>query len=96
MTCSTGFLTRLADRDLALKDCRQADIDLWHAGHHVHARNALRSFLGRIIASNLMLEAKLSPLAKAEQTASLPEPGRLAQIGRLLAGEEIPLRSRVA
>jgi hypothetical protein len=41
---ATGFLTWLADRGPALHGCRQADVDLWHAGHHTHALNALRSF----------------------------------------------------
>jgi hypothetical protein len=42
---ATAFLAWLADRGLTLGRCRQAEIDLWHAEHNVHARNALRSFL---------------------------------------------------
>jgi integrase len=93
---ATGFLAWLADRGLALEDCRQADVDLWHAGHHTHARNALRSFLNWSIINKLTPRAELPPQAKADQTAPLPEPERLAQIGRLLTDDEVPLRSRVA
>jgi hypothetical protein len=42
---ATAFLGWLADRGLGLAECRQADIDAWHAEHKQHYRKTVRGFL---------------------------------------------------
>lgn len=44
ITQATGFLGWLADHELTLAACGQADIDAWIVGHRPHERHSLRPF----------------------------------------------------
>lgn len=40
---ATAFLPWLSGHGITLPACRQADIDVWHAGHNQHGRNTIRA-----------------------------------------------------
>lgn len=92
---ATAFLHWLDEHDLTLSTCRQGDIDAWHAGHHEYARQAVRAFLLWCMASKLTRRLRL-PTAATRHAAPLPEDQRVALLGRVLTGHDLPLRSRVA
>lgn len=92
---ATQFLAWLADRGQTLATCHQADIDAWHTGRGEHERSRLRGFLLWAMASKLARPLRL-PAQSATRNAPLPEPERIALLGRLLCGHDLPLRSRVA
>ncbi|MDT8913499.1 helix-turn-helix domain-containing protein [Amycolatopsis sp. PS_44_ISF1] len=97
---ATEFLGWLSDRGRTLGTCCQADIDAWHADRGEHERNRLRGFLLRGFLLWAMASKLARPLRPPAQTvtrnAPLPEPERIALLGRLLSGHDLPLRSRVA
>ncbi|OLE29249.1 MAG: hypothetical protein AUG49_00140 [Catenulispora sp. 13_1_20CM_3_70_7] len=88
-------MTWLAERGTALGDCRQADVDLWRAQHHQHARNALRAFLTWCASGNHIRSIEL-PKQPINQAQPLGQDQRTRLLGRLLTDEDIPLRTRVA
>jgi hypothetical protein len=92
---ATVFLDWLAQRQRTLRTCDQADIDTWHAEHREHDRNRLRSFLLWSMASKLPRPLRL-PAPVIARGASLPQRQRMALLGRLLAGHDLPLRPRIA
>ncbi len=92
---ATVFLDWLAQRQRTLRTCDQADIDTWHAEHREHDRNRLRGFLLWSMASKLTRPLRL-PAPVIARGASLPQRQRMALLGRLLAGHDLPLRPRIA
>jgi hypothetical protein len=92
---ATAFLRWLSARDLTLSTCRQADIDVWHAEHNEHARGTLRAFLQWCAATGLTRRFRL-PAYVTRQATPLSEPERVDLLGRVLTGQDLPLRSRVA
>ena len=92
---ATAFLQWLSGRGLTLPDCRQADIDAWYAKNNEHARLALRAFLQWCVASRLTGRFRL-PAAVIRHAAPLPDHERVSQLGRILTGHDLPLRTRVA
>ena len=92
---ATQFLGWLSERGRTLATCRQADIDAWHTGGGEHERNLLRGFLLWSMTSKLAQPLRLPPQT-VTRNAPLPEPDRIALLGRLLSGHDLPLRSRVA
>ena len=95
ITQATAFLDWLAARQRTLRTCEQADIDTWHAEHAEHWRRRLRGFLIWAMASKLTRQLRL-PAPLTTHGAPLPQPDRMALLGHLLTGHELPLRSRVA
>jgi integrase len=95
ITQATVFLDWLAQRQRSLRACDQADIDTWHAEHTQHVRNRLRGFLLWSMASKLTRPLRL-PAPAIVGNAPLPHRERMTLLGQLLAGHDLPLRSRVA
>jgi hypothetical protein len=95
ITQATAFLDWLAARQRSLRTCQQADIDTWHANHAEHWRRRLRGFLLWSMASKLTPPLRL-PAPIISRNAPLPHHERMALLGRLLTGHDLPLRSRVA
>lgn len=92
---ATVFLDWLAARQHILRTCDQADIDTWHAEHREHDRNRLRSFLLWAMTSKLTPPLRL-PAPVIAHGACLPQHQRIALLGRLLTGHDLPLRPRIA
>jgi hypothetical protein len=92
---ATAFLDWLAARQRTLHTCDQTDIDTWHAEHAGHVRRCLRGFLLWGQASKLPRPLRLPTLTLA-RNAPLPQHQRMALLGQLLTGQDLPLRSRVA
>ncbi|OXM54470.1 hypothetical protein [Amycolatopsis alba] len=92
---ATRFLTWLADHERTLELCNQAGIDDWHASHSEHERRSLRGFLIWGMTSKLLRPLRL-PAQLITRKAPLPEPERIALLGRLLSGHDLPLRPQVA
>ncbi|MGV9638579.1 hypothetical protein ACWDO0_30785 [Nocardia rhamnosiphila] len=95
ITQATQFLGWLAEHDLELADCGQADIDAWHVEHNVHARTSIRGFLHWCIANKLTRRFRLPTVVIAPATP-MPQQQRIDLLGRLLTEPDQPLRSRVA
>ncbi|MET7304910.1 hypothetical protein [Embleya sp. NPDC005575] len=89
------FLGWLAARDRTLADCRQADIDAWHAEQGTHARNRLRGFLRWSVTTRLTRGWDL-PVQRVTRAAPLTEGRRLELLGRMLSDRNPPLRTRIA
>lgn len=92
---ATAFLDWLAQRQRTLQTCGQTDIDTWHAERAARECLRLRGFLLWSTASKLTGPLRL-PAPAIVRNAPLPQHERTALLGRLLAGHELPLRSRVA
>jgi integrase len=92
---ATRFFGWLADRGLGLADCRQADIDAWHAEHKQHDRVTLRAFLLWCMESRLVQPLTL-PTARSGHAAPLTSARRIELLGQVLVEPGAPLRSRVA
>jgi integrase len=92
---ATAFLDWLVQRQRTLQTCDQADIDTWHAEHAEHVRRCLRGFLLWSMASKLTRPLRL-PALTVIRNAPLPQRERMALLGHLLTGQDLPLRSRVA
>jgi hypothetical protein len=73
----------------------QADLDGWHATHNDHQRRTLRAFLRWAMRTGHLPRLTLPPLP-VRRGAPLTQHRRLELLGRLLTGEDRPLRSRVA
>ena len=72
---ATEFLRWLSERGLALSECRQVDIDAWHAASSENHRSAVRPFLQWCMASKLTGRFRL-PRAVTGHSAPMPEPER--------------------
>lgn len=92
---ATTFLSWLADRELRLADCRQAEIDTWHVEHKQHDRGAVRAFLMWCADTTLTRRFRL-PTARSSQAAPISRARRVELLGHILTDTAAPLRSRVA
>ncbi len=92
---ATDFLQWLSGRGLTLSSCRQADIDAWYAASNENHRNAIRPFLQWCMTIKLTGRFQLPP-AVTGHSAPLPDHERARQLGRILTGHALPLRTRVA
>jgi integrase len=92
---ATAFLGWLTDRRLNPADCRQADIDAWHAEHKQHHRIAVRAFLLWCADNNLTRRFTL-PSAQTGQAAPLTRARRIELLGQMLTNADAPMRSRIA
>ncbi|MET8801036.1 hypothetical protein ABZV91_32285, partial [Nocardia sp. NPDC004568] len=95
ITQATRFLDWLAQRDLMLADCGQADIDAWHVEHRAHARTSIRGFLHWCTTNKLTRRFRL-PTVVIGPATPMPQHQRIDLLGRLLTEPDQPLRSRVA
>lgn len=73
---ATTFLGWLADRELRLADCRQAEIDTWHVEHKQHDRGAVRAFLTWCADTTLTRRFTL-PTARSSQAAPISRARRV-------------------
>ncbi|WTX00978.1 hypothetical protein OG216_46995 (plasmid) [Streptomycetaceae bacterium NBC_01309] len=71
------------------------NIDLWHAEHNEHDRKSVRAFLLWSQSTKISRRFRL-PAAQIQRAAPLAQRERLDMLGRVLADETPPLRSRVA
>ena len=92
---ATAFLGWLADRELTLATCGQADIDVWFLEHSIHTRNSVRPFLSWCMDRKLTRRFRL-PVAVSREGTALPQQQRIELLGRLLVEHDKPLRARVA
>ena len=92
---ATAFLSWLADRDLRPANCRQAEIDTWHAEHKQHERVAVRAFLLWCADTKLTRRFTL-PSAQIRQASIITRARRVELLGQILTDTNTPLRSRVA
>jgi hypothetical protein len=92
---ATGFLRWLSGRGLSLRDCRQADIDAWHAENNLAARHVTRSFLQWCMATGLSGRFQL-PGSEAGRAAPTSDEERITHLGRVLTADDLPLRTRAA
>jgi hypothetical protein len=92
---ATSFLQWLAEQGHDLSTCRQSDIDLWHVEHANHSRTAVRPFLLWCATTKLTRRFTL-PAAQISRATPISQNQRLALLGRLLTGHDLPLRTRVA
>ncbi len=92
---ATAFLGWLTDRSLELADCRQAEIDAWHAEHKQHDRTALRAFLLWCVNTKATRRFTL-PTTQPGQAAPLTHTRRIELLRDVLTTADAPLRSRVA
>ncbi|MGW5456214.1 hypothetical protein [Nocardia sp. NPDC003979] len=95
ITQVTRYLGWLAEHDLTLTDCVQADIDAWHVEHNAHARNSIRGFLLWCIANKLTRRFRL-PTVVIGPATPMPQQQRIDLLGRILTEPDHPLKSRVA
>jgi len=89
-----AFLAWLHGRRRALADCRQADVDAWHAGAYT-ARRLTHAFL-RWAMSNKLLPRLAIPHQDTASPAPISQKQRLNLLQRLLTDEEAALLTRVA
>ncbi|MFI0467133.1 hypothetical protein ACH347_23885 [Saccharopolyspora sp. 5N102] len=92
---ATAFLAWLTTHETALGDCRQADIDAWHAGHKQHERIAVRRFL-LWCTENKLTRKFVLPSAKTRQAAPLTRARRIELLRQILTDADAPMRSRIA
>jgi hypothetical protein len=92
---ATAFLRWLSVRDIALADCRQADIDAWYAESTGHARHTTRAFFQWCMTIRLTGRFQLPP-EYSGHTAPMDDDERIGHLGRVLADESLPVRSRAA
>jgi integrase len=92
---ATEFLTWLSDQGLDLRDCRQAQIDRWHAQYTGHDRRALRGFL-IWCANNKLTRPFDLPATSQSKAAPITAQQRLTLLGQLLTDHTAPARSRIA
>lgn len=90
---ATAFLHWLSERNTTLASCGQVDIDAWFAEN---ARTRLRGFLNWAMQGRHCRRSLAIPAMKISRRPALSEDERLAALGRLLTGTEIPMRLRVA
>jgi hypothetical protein len=94
---ATAFLQWLSSRGLALADCRQADIDAWHAENDRHAHPVLRAFLRWCLASKLACGFRMPCAAVTSgPAAQVPDAERIRHLGRVLTDPGLPLQARAA
>jgi len=94
-TQAHGFLGWLQERDHALAQATQADLDAWHATHHDHQRRTLRAFLRWAMRTRHLPRLELPPLP-VRRAAPITQHRRLELLGQVLTDDHRPLRSRVA
>jgi hypothetical protein len=92
---ATAFLWWLSGRGVSLRDCRQADIDAWHAESNLAARRDTRAFLQWCMASSLTGRFQL-PASEPGHRAPLSDRERITHLGRVLTDGSMPLRTRAA
>ncbi|MFJ9369649.1 hypothetical protein ACIRRA_35250 [Nocardia sp. NPDC101769] len=92
---ATRFMEWLADQGLSLSACRQSDIVSWHVENSAGRRQLLRTFLLWCIDSKLTQRFHL-PTKERYRASPMPPEERIDLIGRVLADEGQPLRSRAA
>jgi hypothetical protein len=95
LTQAHGFLGWLGQRDHALAEATQADLDAWHATHNDHQRRTLRAFLRWAMATGQLPRLEL-PRLFITRAAPLTQHRRLELLGQVLTDQHRPLRSRVA
>jgi integrase len=92
---ATAFLGWLGKHKLVLADCRQAEVDAWHAEHKQYQRVAVRAFLLWCADTKLTRRFTL-PAAQIGQAATITRARRIELLGQVLTDADAPLRSRVA
>ncbi|MFD1145651.1 hypothetical protein [Saccharothrix hoggarensis] len=92
---ATAFLGWLAERGLRLSDCRQGEIDAWHAERKQHERTAIRAFLLWCMDNKLTRRFTL-PVTQIRPAAPLTRARRIELLGHVLTTDDAPLRSGVA
>ncbi|MFR9774039.1 hypothetical protein [Nocardia sp. SC052] len=92
---ATRFRGWLAEHNLTLAGCGQADIDAWYIEHNAHARTNIRGFLHWCVANNLTRQFRL-PTVVIGPATPMPAEQRIDLLGRVLTDPNWPLRSRVA
>jgi len=92
---ATNFLEWLAEQQITISICTQADIDRWHAENGAHRRRALRDFLLWCMQSKLLRRLRL-PTTESRRRPPMPPEDRVALLGRILTCENLPIRSRAA
>ncbi|WP_443089351.1 hypothetical protein [Yinghuangia sp. ASG 101] len=79
-----------------LASCGQIDIDAWSAENPEHARTRLGGFLDWAVQGRHRRRPLTIPAMKISRRPALGEDERLAALGGLPTGTEIPIRLRVA
>ena len=92
---ATAFLGWLSARGAALADCRQADVDAWHAEHVGSAFSVIRPFLLWCMATKLTRRFRL-PQPAVRHAAPLPDNEWTGHLGRVLTALDLPLQVRAA
>ena len=92
---ATRFLEWLAEQQLTLAICRQADMNSWHVENTAGRHGLLRTFLLWCIENKLMQRFRL-PMKERHRRSPMPPEDRIELIGHVLTDEDQPLRSRAA
>ncbi len=92
---ATALLAWLAGCGRQFADCTQSDIDTWFVEQANSNRVNIRAFLQWSAKTRLTRCFEL-PTPQGSGTAPMPERDRTALLGKVLTGEDAPLRSRAA
>lgn len=95
ITQAAAFLTWLTVRNRTLDQCRQADLDAWHADKYATRRPA-QPFLRWCMANGTMPRLLLPPHVIKQDQAPMHQHRRLALLRRILHDEALSLRTRTA
>lgn len=92
---AAAFLQSLSSRGTDMSGCRQSDVDAWYADIRIRKPDLIRPFLQWAMAARLTKRLDLPP-AVILHAAPVSESERIGHLGRMLTGEELPLKVRVA
>lgn len=95
ITQGDAFLTWLAAHNRTLGQCRQADLDAWHADNYATRRPA-QPFLRWCMDNGAMPRLALPPHVIKQDQSPMHQHRRLAILRGVLHDETLPLRTRTA
>jgi hypothetical protein len=94
LTQAAAFLAWLAERDRAIGECSQADLDAWYA-EDVTSRRLAQGFLRWCTTNQAMPHVKI-PVIRTENLTPISQHRCIALIRKLITNDSLPPMERVA
>lgn len=91
---AAALLTWLAERDRAISECTQADLDAWFA-QDATTRRVVQSFL-RWSMDHQVMPRLTVPTIRTENPAPISQHNRIALIRKVMTSDDLPLMERIA